>query len=242
MSRGSHLLLVCLLLSLYTSAAAQDNARQGSGSSTAAGDAQASSQASSKNSGTQILGSLDNGVYRDSYFGLAFKVPYGWVDRTDDMRDGAASAGQPATEEKAVKSSVSSQVLLAVFEHPPEATTNSINSAVIIAAESVASYPGLKTAAQYFGPLAELTTGKGFKVVNEAYEFPVDARPIVREDFSKRVVSLTMYQSTLALIQKGYVLSITLIGSSDDEITGLLDGLAFGAAGHKSSKASPATK
>jgi len=160
-------------------------------------------------------GTLTDGTYRNPTFAFSCKLPFGWVDRTQQMRDDSADSGK-------------SRVLLAAFERPPEATGNTVNSAVIIAAESVSSYPGLKTAAQYFGPLAELTTAKGFKVVNEPYEFPVDSKPIVREDFSKPMAALTMYQSSLALLQKGYVLSFTFIGGSEDEVTTLIEGLAFG--------------
>jgi hypothetical protein len=158
-------------------------------------------------------GTLTDGTYRNPSFGFTYRLPFGWVDRTQQMRDDSADS--------------KSQVLLAAFERPPEATGNTVNSAVIIAAESVTSYPGLKTAAQYFGPLAELTTAKGFKVVNEPYEFPVDARPIVREDFSKPLATLTMYQSSLALLQKGYVLSFTFIAGNEDDITALIEGLSF---------------
>jgi hypothetical protein len=171
-----------------------------------------------KHSDTADPGTLTDGIYRNPSFAFFYKLPFGWVDRTVQMRDGSVDS--------------KSQVLLAAFERPPEATGNTVNSAVIIAAESVSSYPGLKTAAQYFGPLAELTIAKGFKVANEPYEFPVDARPLVREDFvredfSKPVAALTMYQSSLALLQKGYVLSFTFIGGSEDEVTALIEGLSF---------------
>ena len=47
------------------------------------------------------------------------------------------------------------RVLLAAFSRPPEARGEDVNSSILIAAESVAAYPGLKDAAQYFGPVAE---------------------------------------------------------------------------------------
>jgi hypothetical protein len=173
------------------------------------------SPAAKPHSDTADSGTLTDGIYRNASFGFTYKLPFGWVDRTQQMRDDSAGSGK-------------SQVLLAAFERPPEATGNTVNSAVIIAAESISSYPGLKSAAQYFGPLAELTTAKGFKVVNEPYEFPVDAKPIVREDFSKSRAALTMHQSSLAMLQKGYVLSFTFIAGSEDEVNGLIEWLRFG--------------
>jgi hypothetical protein len=121
-----------------------------------------------------------------------------------------------------------SQVLLSIFQRPPGAPGNTVNSAVVIAAESVSSYPGLKNAADYFGPMTELTTSKGFKVVNEPYEFPVDAKPIVRADYTKAAGGGTMLQSSLVMISKGYVISFTFIGGNEDEVTELIEGLSFG--------------
>ena len=157
---------------------------------------------------------MNDGVYQNPFFGFSYQVAFGWVDRTQDMRQGS----EPAK----------SLVLLSTFERPPAAAGDTINSAVVIAAESVASYPGLKSAAQYFGPLTETTTSKGFKVVNEPYEFPLQGKQLVRADFSREMGKLTMYQSTLAMIEKGYVVSFTFIGGSEDEVNELIEGLKFG--------------
>jgi hypothetical protein len=173
------------------------------------------SPASSKHSPTSKTsfdtGLITNGTYRNDSFQFSYRLPFGWVDRTSDIRED--------TEK--------SKVLLAIFERPPAASGDTVNSAVVIAAESADSYPGLKTAAQYFGPLTELTESKGFKVVNEPYEFPVDGRAIIRRDFTKERGSVTMHQSSLVMMAKGYVLSFTFIGGNDDEVTELMEKLSF---------------
>jgi hypothetical protein len=166
-------------------------------------------------------GTLSDGVYRNAFFGFSVKIPYGWVDRTDAMRKDAPVGAGPAGDK--------GTVLLAVFERPPEATGSSVNSAIVIATESAAAYPGIKDAAQYFGPISEVTKANGFLVVNEPYDFPVDAAPIVREDFKKDVRAGTMWQSTLAMLRKGYIVSFTFMAGSDEEINGNLDYLKFGA-------------
>jgi len=119
-----------------------------------------------------------------------------------------------------------SQLLLAVFERPPEATGDTVNSAVIITAETVASYPGLKTAADYMGPVTELTTGKGFKVAHEPYEYLVGTRPLVRSDFVKDLGKLTMQQSSLVLLEKHFIVAFTFIGGSEDEVEELIEKLS----------------
>lgn len=165
-------------------------------------------------------GSIANGVYHNASFGLACKIPFGWVDRTAEMREGD-STGE--------SESAKSLVLLAVFERPPEATASTINSAIVIAAEKLTEYSGLKTALDYFGPITELATAKGFKVVNEPYEFGVGAKQLVRGDYSKPRGSLTMVQSSLVMLEKSYVVSFTSIGGSEDEVNELVENLSFAA-------------
>lgn len=159
-------------------------------------------------------GEIANGAYHNSWFGFSCRIPYGYVDRTDTMRE---SSNDP---KKAT-------VLLGVFERPPEAAGSTVNSAIVIAAEATSAYPGIKHAAQYFGPLNEVTTAQGLTKVNEAYEFPVDGKPIVREDFIKRMGGVGLHQSTLVWMSQGYLVSFTFIGGNDDEVQWLLEGLKF---------------
>src|SRR5271163_2927927 len=56
----------------------------------------------------------DPQLYRNSTFGFRYQIPYGWVDRSKEMQEGN-EAGK-------------SELLLAVFERPPEATGDTINS------------------------------------------------------------------------------------------------------------------
>jgi hypothetical protein len=128
-----------------------------------------------------------------------------------------------------------SELLLAVFERPPEAAGDTINSAVVIASESTASYPGLKTAEDYLGPLSELATAKGFKPDGEPYAIEVESRQLVRADFIKALSlkstsdKLSMRQCTLVLLAKGQIVSFTFIAGSEEEVDDLMDGLHFSA-------------
>ncbi len=157
----------------------------------------------------------DAQLYRNPTFAFRYQIPYGWVHRTKEMQEGN-EAGK-------------GEVLLAVFEHPPEATGDTINSAVVIASESAASYPGLKKAEDYLGPLTELATAKGFKAEGEPYALEVESRHLLRADFVKpRSDKLTMRQCTLVLLAKGQIVSFTFIAGSEDELDDLMDGLHFG--------------
>jgi len=177
--------------------------------------AQTSTQPANKVPQTSIdTGEITNGTYKNSFFGFSYRIPVSWVDRSDEMQQASTDPAK-------------STVLLGVFERPPQAIGTAVNSTVVIAAETASSYPGLKSAAQYFGPISEVTESKGVKPVNEPYEFPVDGKAIVRRDFVKQT-GPGMHQSTLVLLSKGYVLSFTFIGSSDDEVQQLIESLKFG--------------
>src|SRR4051794_24495374 len=104
-------------------------------------------------------GTLVNGIYRNPTLGLSCRIPAGWVLRTEEMnaRDEDAAAASPSD----------GRVLLAAFSRPPDARGEDVNSSVVIAAEPQSAYPGLKEAAQYFGPLTEVAKAQGFTVDQE---------------------------------------------------------------------------
>lgn len=177
-------------------------------------------------------GAVTEGVYRNKALALSCKIPPGWVLRTDEMNapverkeDEKEAPAQPA----APASSTGAKVLLAAFSRPPEVRAEDINASIVIAAESEASYPDLKEAAQYFFPLTEVAKAQGFTADEDPYEIAVGAKTLVRGDFHKDRGTRVMRQSTLAMLSHGYAISITVIGGTDDEVEDLIDGLTFSA-------------
>jgi hypothetical protein len=180
----------------------------------------------------------DAQLYRNSVLGFRYEIPYGWVDRTREMnvRDSAGDAGSESSSSSKggakEHGGARAEVLLGVFERPPEATGDSINSGVVIASESAASYPGLKKAEDYLGPLTEVATAKGFKSADEPYALEVESRRVVRADFIKPLSDkLTMRQCTLILLTNGRIVSFTFIADSEDGLDDIMDGLHFFASG-----------
>jgi hypothetical protein len=205
--------------------------------------AQASGQSSSSSSAKHVkkpaagealleAGAVSNGVYRNRSLALACKVPEGWVLRTEEMNareedDGSDAKPLPQGTQGNTQDSRAGRVLLAVFSRPPEARGQDINSSILIAAESVSAYPGLKDAAQYFGPLTEVAKAQGFEADEEPYEFAMGAKTLVRGDFHKDVGSRVMRQSTLAFLSHGYAVSITVIGGTEEDVEELVGGVSF---------------
>jgi hypothetical protein len=156
-------------------------------------------------------------------------------DPSTSSRAGAGHSTQESSsqERSSVQGAQSrteeSRVLLAAFSRPPEERGEDVNASIVIAAESVASYPGMTDAAQYFAPVTEVAQSQGFTVDEEPYEFAIGAKKVVRGDFHKDVGTRVMRQSTLAFLARGYAVSITVIGGTEDEVEDLIDGVAFAA-------------
>jgi hypothetical protein len=172
-------------------------------------------------------GTVKNGIYRNVQFGFACNVPPGWVLRTEEMNSQEDDTGDESGEK--TKASGTGHVLLATFSRPPEARGEDVNSSIVIAVESLAAYPGLKDAAQYFGPVTEIAEERGFEIANQPYEVAIGTKNLVRGDFQEDVGKRVLMQSTLAILERGYVVSFTFIGGTEDEIEELIGGLSFAA-------------
>jgi hypothetical protein len=200
---------------------------------------ESSSSRNRRNSSARVVpdigdGTVANGVYRNQALGLSCKIPAGWVLRTEEMNsredsESEADQGKPASPQGAQRSTVDGgRVLLAAFSRPPDARGEDVNSSIVIAAEPVATYPGLKEAAQYFGPLTDVAKAQGFAVDEEPYEMKIGSKVVVRGDFHKDVGTRVMRQSTLAFLAQGYAVSITVIGGTEEEVEELVQGVSFG--------------
>jgi hypothetical protein len=230
--RRSRRLLFSVVALATAAAALHPQAPAQSSTSSSSSAKQARKPAASANSGIDS-GPVANGVYTNKTLAFSCKIPPGWVLRTDELnareeekeekKEGDAAAQSPA----APASSTGAKVLLAAFSRPPEARAEDVNAAIVIAAESAASYPDLKEAAQYFFPLTEVAKAQGFTADEDPYEIAVGSKTLVRGDFHKDVGTRVLHQSTLAMLSHGYAISITIIGGTDDEVEDLIDGLTF---------------
>lgn len=152
--------------------------------------------------------------------------------RTDEMNSADASGNADASEgtntDKTSKApNGTGDVLLATFSRPPQAMGQDVNASIVIAAESQSSYPGLKDAAQYFGPVSEIAKAQGFEIDEEPYKFSVGTKGLVRGDFERNVGSRVMHQSTLVMLSHGYAVSFTFIAGTDYEVEDLIGKISF---------------
>ncbi len=164
-----------------------------------------------------IEGALTDNSYQNAFFGFTCKVPFGWVDRTDRMNNDQMNEG----------TDTGSLVLLAAFERPPDAAGDTVNSAIVIAAEKLPK-ASKDTPADAFDAVTDAATTQGFKADADPYGFTMGAQKTVRGDFTRTTGQLTMHQSTLEILDKGYALTFTFIAATAEDIEQRIDNLTFG--------------
>jgi hypothetical protein len=219
-----------VLLSLVFPCPAQ-NSKPADSSGSSSSRSKKRPKAPAKESGLDE-GGVVGGFYRNKSLGLSAKIPPGWVLRTEEMnaREEADSKQDTNSSPQGAQGTTGEsggRALLAVFSRPPEAKGEDVNASIVIAAEAVSSYPGLTEAVQYLGPLTEVAQAQGFTADEDPYEIAIGPKTLVRADFHKDVGSRVMRQSTLIFLAKGYAVSITVIGGTEDEVEELVDGLSF---------------
>ena len=177
----------------------------------------------------QACGPVVDRALKCPRFEFTYKVPFGWVDRTADIRNKDADEGTPSesSAKPGEQNSARSETLLAIFERPPGAPGETIDAAVVIAAEPLKNYPRVKTASDYFGPIGELAEQRGFKSEEDPHQFGVGAKQLAREDFNKQRGKLTMRQSSLVMIEKGYIVSFMFVTGDEDQAEELIGNLRF---------------
>jgi len=167
----------------------------------------------------------DSSGYQNPEFGFRYRPILGWVDRTEEMQ--LPEQTQPGGKPKSGAEASPGKVLVAVFEKPPEVQSEAINPAVVIAQENAASYPGLKSGADYVDPLTQLVKSRGFMPTGDPAEITIDGRALVQCDFKRDDAKRPAFQSTLILFQGGQLVSFTFIASTQEEVEDLMDRLSF---------------
>lgn len=217
---------VLLVVSLARQSAGQDS-KQSDSSSSSSSRSKKTPKATPTESGVDA-GGIVGAFYRNKTLGLSCKIPPGWVLRTDEMNARGENTDQNPSPQRSQRTTENGgRVLLATFSRPPEAKGEDVNGSIVIASEPVAAYPGLTEAVQYLGPMEEVAKAQGFAADEDPYEIAIGPKTLVREDFHKDVGTRVMHQSTLVFLAKGYAVSITVIGGTEDEVEELVDGVGF---------------
>lgn len=167
----------------------------------------ASAQTHKPASAAPDLGWLQGGIYTNKFFRLSYELSPGWSDQTAQMR-------------KQVRGEGKSFLLLSVFEKPaPE--PGSANASVTILAESQSLYPEVDSGDDYLAVLGDLAAKKGLSAAGDPVAAGPPGREFYRQDF-EGAGTPPVYQSSFAAVARGYIVSVTLIAGTRQQLDELV--------------------
>lgn len=170
-------------------------------------------------------GTLENGIYRNDYFGMSVTLPKDWYALDEESKKALMQtgkkmvAGQDKNLEAAMDAGELNTVnLLMVYRYPP-GTPVSYNPSLICVAEKVSHLPGIKKGSDYLYQVKRLmkTTQLKYKFAENIYSQKIGEVSFDVQDTEITVGTFRIQQKYYAAIMKGYALGIVLSSSTKEE-------------------------
>lgn len=175
------------------------------------------------------FGAVEDGVYRNKYFGMAVAIPSGWSIQDRKSTDAIAEIGEKAIAgddenmQAVLKAGdIRTLYLLTVFRHPL-GTPVEFNPSIICVAERIRHMPGIKRGSDYLFHARKLLEAGQMK-----FTFPGEVYPEtiggVEFDVLEVHTSLptgTVKQKYYATVIKGYALNLILSFGTEEEESAL---------------------
>ncbi|HET6384401.1 MAG TPA: hypothetical protein VFJ58_13490 [Armatimonadota bacterium] len=171
-------------------------------------------------------GSVTNGVYKNSFFGLSMPIPNGWTIASQETEQHLSALGGRlvAGNNKSMQASMDAAKtgtyhLLNVSEHPIGAPVV-YNPSVIVMAESEAAYPGIQTGSDFLFQLKRLLEHSAlrWRAVGSSVPETVGGKSFYRLDGTMQVMGMTVWQSYFVTIDRRYALSFIISAGSADQL------------------------
>lgn len=162
-------------------------------------------------------GQVKNGVYLNSFFGLGFTYPTGWVVHDEAINE---RIQERAKEEAAKTGNLAQQkntyVLFTSTRYPRGTTGIAVNPIVFVVAEKM---PGNFNGKDYLLSLRPLKQKRGIQpVLAEPLEFRVAGLQFFRDNYTGEVNSVPMRQAIFVTVKKGYALIFSFTGEDQKSV------------------------
>lgn len=167
------------------------------------------------------LGSMDNGTYKNDYFGITLKLPEKWQVQDTAVMNQVAQAGKDAIagndQKKKAQLDLAEQQVLHLFMVSKLPMSEPVNSSVISTAEKLNKLQGVKTGKDYLEASIKL-----LKDTKLPYEFgQITDTKLGGKEFSLLEAKLktnaaTLTQRYYAAIINGYAFNI-VVTFTDEE-------------------------
>ncbi len=179
-------------------------------------------------------GRVENGIYQNKYFDFSIKLPVDWVVQSREQTENLANAGKKllAGDDENMKavikaSEVNTANLLAVFQYQLGSAV-AYNPNIMIVAENVKNYPGIKKGSDYLFQARRLLQQGNFKYDYLSEEF--DNEKINTTDFYKmeahlNYMGLEIKQIYYSTVLMGFSFNVIVSYVSDEQKKMLLESL-----------------
>jgi hypothetical protein len=179
------------------------------------------------------FGTLENGLYRNKYFGMSVTLPNDWHALDDEARKRAMQeaskliAGQDKNLQAALDASELNSVnLLMVYKHPL-GTPVPFNPSLTCVAEKVSHLPGIKNAGDYLYHMRKAAQASQVSYnFGRVYSENIGGVDFDVQDMTLNVGTWRIQQKCYANIMKGYALGFVTTASNRREQQALNDILA----------------
>jgi hypothetical protein len=170
-------------------------------------------------------GSVDKGVYRNTFFGFSVAYPKDWVVHGEATNTRLKEIGKERATSTGAMSAASTEVilrntyqLLTAFQYPMGAVVE-VNPSFMLIAERVSHAPAIVTGRDYLLYVRPLMIKTGVLPVNdEPAPLMLDGRKFFRQDSRMQVNGVSFDQSIIITVNQGFAIAFILSGKDQPSI------------------------
>lgn len=176
------------------------------------------------------FGTLENGIYRNEYFGMRVVLPEGWHPLDEEGKKKVMEMGRKvvASQDKTLGAVLDASEedtvdLLAVYKHPPGAPVP-FNPSLSCIAEKVSHLPGIKTGRDYLYHVKTgmQATGVPYSIGGNIYTENVGGVTFYVLNMSLRAGTWLIQQKFYSAIMKDYALGFVITYTNQWEYEALM--------------------
>ena len=183
-------------------------------------------------------GGVSNGVYSNKFFGFSVTYPKDWVVHGDATNVRLKELGKERATTTGAMSAASSEVvlkntyqLLTTFQYPMGAPKVEVNSGFMLVAEKVSHAPGIVNGRDYLFHVRPMMIKTGLvPVLDEPTQLLLSRHKFFRQDSRMQVNGMSVHQTIIITVIKGYALAFILSGKDQlmiDEMAKVVSTLKF---------------
>lgn len=175
-------------------------------------------------------GGVLKGVYTNRFFGFSVSYPRDWVVHGEATNIRLKEIGKERAASTGAMSAATSEVLLrntyqllTAFQYPLGAAVE-VNSGFMLVAERVSHAPGIVTGRDYLLYVRPMMIkGGAVPLTDEPAELTLAGRKFFRQDSRLEINGVSVAQSIIITIEKGFALAFIMSGKDQPSIDAMVE-------------------